>query len=371
MADIQYPGDICGLVASVERLFKVFAAFPHSKKLQSTFASNQQKFHMWAALQGANLPSHCDWGKSLEDRLRDDPDTRDRFAGLLQDLCGYLHEATKYRPRRSERCAWCVFHGAAEPNSAGDGELSLDEYLFSVRITASNHPLLDVIDKTIRQLSNLLQNPTLVTAMTERRRRMERGNRDAGLKMPKPMKIEDGIPDYDDQQEIELFQYVDFAPFIYHMRKEHWRVWECRFDACATRQPLPPTFSSRASFEEHLRVAHPLVARIFHHKPECVDCHSLVDLDKVVGACPACGGGHTVTSGELNYARHVGDHLEHIAFTGVFNYQYEFREKPMELFCEKPVKKESKDVSWISIFRGSRRDEDQSREEPAKAEEEE
>ncbi|KAK0717305.1 hypothetical protein B0T26DRAFT_675632 [Lasiosphaeria miniovina] len=180
--------------------------------------------------------------------------------------------------------------------------------------------------------------------------------------MPKPMKIEDGIPDYDDQQDIELL--------FQHMQQEHWCVWECRFDACSTRQPLPPTFSSRASFEEHLRVAHPVVARIFHQKPERVDRHSLVDLDKVVGACPACGSGHTVTS-ELDYARHVGDHLEYIAFTGVFNYQYEFREKPTELFCEKPVKMESKDVSWISIFRGLCRDEDESREEPVNAEEEE
>ncbi|CAM1503062.1 Fc.00g078380.m01.CDS01 [Cosmosporella sp. VM-42] len=97
--------------------------------------------------------------------------------------------------------------------------------------------------------------------------------------------------------------YTSRNEFARHMRQDHWKTWCCSFGC-------PETYYSAEDFRNHVRTSHGQdISPDKHITFERLS--SQPDLEKACGECPLCS--IVQIDSPEHYARHVGEHLEHLA----------------------------------------------------------
>ncbi|KAK7413084.1 hypothetical protein QQX98_008032 [Neonectria punicea] len=97
--------------------------------------------------------------------------------------------------------------------------------------------------------------------------------------------------------------YLRRRDWVTHMQHEHWKTWHCPF-GCVEG------FNSAKSFKDHLNATHEQYLSP-ENKHTLLSLSSRSDMSKSNGQCPLCHGFQV--GSETQYARHIGQHLEHLA----------------------------------------------------------
>jgi transcriptional regulator with XRE-family HTH domain/uncharacterized C2H2 Zn-finger protein len=98
-------------------------------------------------------------------------------------------------------------------------------------------------------------------------------------------------------------QYLRRSDWMDHMRRNHWRIWQCP-SGC------PDTFHSAREFEQHVRGAHPS-REPSRNLATLQRLSSRPDLAKSKGQCPLCSDFQIMS--DKQYGSHVAAHLEQLA----------------------------------------------------------
>jgi hypothetical protein len=99
-------------------------------------------------------------------------------------------------------------------------------------------------------------------------------------------------------------QYLRRSDWMEHMKRDHWRIWQCPFGC-------PDTFHSAREFEQHVSGAHP--SREPSRNLDTLQrLSSQPDyLARAKGQCPLCLDFQIMS--DKQYGSHVGAHLEQLA----------------------------------------------------------